>query len=92
MWSLYLCERTYQEIDQVSYDKEKLEMSQLHDAVIDELNTKYSKRDADKIQSKASQMASSVENKKYYLQFCADTMRLLQQRRSGPIKSYLLPD
>jgi hypothetical protein len=92
LWSLLLCERTYQEMDQLSYVKEKQEVNQLRNSVINELNVKYSKGDFDRLQSKASKLAASVENKKYYLAFCSDTMLLLQQRKSGPAKSYLLPD
>jgi hypothetical protein len=92
IWSLFVCERMYQELDWREYDKEQQDLIQLREAVIAELNKKYSKRDADLMQSKVSKMAASVENKKNYRQFCSDTMNLLQQRKIGPLKSYLLPD
>ncbi len=90
--SIFVCERTYQELAHLAYDKDKQKLLFLRDDVIKELNRKYSLRDAELMQKKAFQAASSETMSKHYFEFCSKTMTRLNENKNGLLKAYLSRD
>lgn len=90
--NIFICERTYQELEQLSYDKDKQNLLFLRDDVLKELNRKYSRRDSELMQKKAFQAAASETMSKHYIEFCSKMMTRLKQNKNGLLKAYLIGD
>lgn len=90
--NLFICDRVYLENGNLTYEADKQELIKITAGVIKELNSKYSRHDAELMQTKAAETAAIEKITRHHAAFCSDTMSRLKEQKRSKLKAYLIPN